>query len=146
MKPTLTTIFLLCISTIALSQEYRIEIGSRTGCTGRGICTITNAPNPMNKTAQKTNNASIIQTKESTVILRVYRDLLTKEELDHILGMPITSKNKDSIQFTMEETLQLPEDIITGYKQISILEAKTYPTVISEEYVDIIIISPSTKQ
>ncbi|MFT5892408.1 MAG: hypothetical protein ACI9Y7_002518 [Dokdonia sp.] len=147
MKPTLTTLFLVCISTIALSQEYRIEIGSRTGCTGRGICTIESPPDPMNKTTVNSANASIIQTKEGVTLLRIYREQLTQEEQDRVLGVPIMSKSKNVLEFTMEEALPLPEDIIaitaaTRSRQISVLKAKTYPTVISDTYIDITIVAP----
>jgi hypothetical protein len=147
MKPTLTTLFLVCISTIALSQEYIIEIGSRTGCTGRGICTIESPPDPMNRTTGNSTNASIIQTKEGATLLRIYREQITKEEQERMLGISIISNNKDVLKFTMKEALPLPEDIIAitaakRSRQISVLEAKAYPTVISDTYIDITIVAP----
>lgn len=143
MKRILTSLFLVCISTIAFSQTTTIIIGSRTGCTGRGICTITNTPNVDNKTIN-INNASFIQIKENETILRVYISKLTQDEQDRILGIPITSKNKNSLQFVMEESILLSEEVraitaTTRSKQISVLEAKTYPTTITDEFIDIMI-------
>lgn len=150
MKPTLTALFLVCLSTIAYSQEYRLEIGTRTGCSGRGICTITSTPDQVDKTANNTNNASIFLAVDGSTVLRVYREKLTQEELDHILRAPILSKSKEAPEFVMEESLQLPEEIsvltaTTRSKQINVLEAKTYPTVITEEYIDITILDPEKK-
>jgi len=132
------------------SQEYRLEIGSRTGCTGRGICTITSPTDPTNKTAESTNNASIIKAVNGSAILKVYREKLTKEESDRILGAPIISKSKETLEFTMEEALVLPEEIstqtaVTRSRQINVLEAKTYPTVITDAYINITIIAPIHK-
>ncbi len=150
MKPTLTTLFLVCLSSIAYSQEHRLEIGTRTGCSGRGICSIISTPDPINKTTKNANNASIILTVDGSTVLRVYREKLTQEELDRILGTSILSKSKETSEFIMEEALPLPEEIsaltaTTRSKQIHILEAKTYPTVITEEYIDITIIDPEKK-
>ncbi|MFC4634783.1 hypothetical protein ACFO3O_12750 [Dokdonia ponticola] len=150
MKLILTTLFLVYLSTSALSQEYRLEIGTRTGCSGRGICTITSTPNPVDKTAKNTNNASIILAANGSTVLRVYREKLTQEELDHILGGPIPSKGKEASEFIMEEALPLPEEIIAitatdKSKQLSVLEAKIYPTVITDEYIDITILDPEKK-
>ncbi|MEP0266823.1 hypothetical protein [Dokdonia sp.] len=150
MKTILITLFLVCNITIAFSQTTMITIGSRTGCTGRGICTITNTPDTDNKTVN-TNNASFIHIKEGTTVLRIYRNKLTQDEQDRVLGTSITSKNKDSLQFIMEEALSLSEQVtaiisITRSKQITELEAKTYPTIITEDYIDITIIEPNTKE
>jgi len=150
MKPILTILFLVCIASSALSQEYKATFGKYTGClrTG-GICTITNIPSAISKTSENRNNTSFIQTKEGATILRVYRNKLTQDEQDHILGTPITSKNKSSLQFIMEETLPLSKDIIAATskirsKQLTRLEAKTYPTVISDKYIDITIVRAKT--
>lgn len=143
MKPIFTTLFLVCISTSALSQEYRAQFGSFTNCArqGRHLCSIESV-------SQKDNNrtnVSFITTKEGAIILRIHRDKLTKEEQDRILGMPITSRNKNDLQFILEEALPLPEDITaliskTRSKQLTVLEAKSYPTIISDQYIDITIV------
>lgn len=149
MKPILPTLFLVCISTIALSQEYKASFGKYTGCLrAGGICTIETPPLSNNK-AIYDNNLSFIRTEEGATILRVYRDKLTVEEHDRILGVPITSKNKNLLQFTMEEALPLPEEIkaVTSNKkskQLAELEAKTYPTVITDNYIDITIVPVDT--
>ncbi|GGG37018.1 hypothetical protein GCM10011344_42350 [Dokdonia pacifica] len=150
MKPIFTTLLLVCTSTIALSQEHKATFGKYTGClrTG-GICTIESPPVSDNKTTVVNNNISFITIKEGATILRVYRDQLSQEELDQILGTPITSENKSSLQFIMEEALPLPEDIIaltskTKSKQLTALEAKTYPTVITDNYIDITIVRADT--
>ncbi|WP_299767069.1 hypothetical protein [uncultured Dokdonia sp.] len=146
MKSILTTLFLVCISTSALSQEYRAQFGSFTNCArqGRHLCSIENiSQKDVNRA-----NASFITTEEGAIILRIHRDKLTKEEQDRILGAPITSRNKNDLQFTMEKALSLPEGITaltskTRSKQLTILEAKSYPTIISDQYIDITIVIPN---
>ena len=149
MKPIFTTLLLVCISTIALSQEHKASFGKYTGClrTG-GICTI-ETPSASNGKTINTNNISFITTKEGATVLRIYRDQLSQEELDQILGTPITSENKSSLQFIMEEALPLSEEIKvltsnTKSKQLAVLEAKTYPTVITNNYIDITIVRADT--
>lgn len=149
MKPILTTLFLVCIHTIALSQEYKATFGKKPTCNKHGgICSIQSSNN-QNKTTNP-NNVSFMYTKEGATILRIYREKLTKDEQDRILGTPILSKSKEASEFIMEEALPLPEEIsrVTATdksKQLTTLEAKTYPTVITEEYKDITIIDPKKK-
>lgn len=146
MKSIFISLFLVCLSTSAFTQEHKASFGKYTGCLrAGGICTIETPPVSDNKTTN-TNNMSFVTTKEGATIIRIYRDKLTLGEQDQILGIPITSKNKDSLQFTMEEALPLSDEIKavtsnTKSKQISILEAKTYPTSITDKYIDITIVA-----
>jgi len=147
MKTIFITLFLVCISTIAFSQEHKATFGKYTGCLrAGGICTI---ETPQISEAENTNNISFITTQEGATIIRIYRDKLTPDEQDQILGEPITLKNKSLLQFKMEEALPLPEQIksltsTTKSKQLTTLEAKTYPTVITDTYIDITIIVANT--
>ena len=144
MKTFFITLVLVCISTIALSQEYRATFGKYPDCLRRGgICTITSTPSS-SAIKSITGNISFITQKDGAIILRVYRDKLTKEEQDIILGVPITSRTNNSLQFTMETAIALPKDdsalsATKSTKELSTLEAKTYPTIISDKYIDITI-------
>jgi len=104
---------------------------------------------PYLKNIKHTNraNVSFITTREGAIILRIHRDKLTKEEQDRILGVPIIPRSKNDLQFIMEKALPLPEDITaltskTRSKQLTVLEAKSYPTIISDQYIDITIVIP----
>ena len=44
----------------------------------------------------------VIVTKDNVTLLRVYRDKLTVEEADRILGEPITTENKLLLQFVTQ--------------------------------------------
>ena len=141
---TLIALFLVFINTIALSQEYNLDVGSRTGCTGRGICTISIPPDG-EKSIEA--NTSLVQNKKGAIIIRIYRDKLSQDEHDRILGEPINSKNKEQLQFVMDEALPLPEEIIaitsvTKSKQLAVLEAKSYPTNVTDQYIESTIINP----
>lgn len=144
MKTLFTTLLLVCISTIVLSQEYTASFGKYPDCIRRGgICTITSTP-PSSAIKSTTANISFITAKDGATILRIYRDKLTKEEQDLVLGAPITSKTKNSLQFTMEAAIALPVDnnilkTTKSVKKPTTLAAKTYPTHISDSYIDITI-------
>lgn len=144
MKTLFTTLVLVCISTIALSQEFRATFGKYPDCIRRGgICTISNTSST-STIKSATGNISFITSKDGATVLRVHRDKLTKEEQDLILGAPITSNTKNSLQFTMEAAIALPTDNMVlsatkSTKQLTTLDAKTYPTTISDTYIDITI-------
>ena len=71
---------------------------------------------------------------------------LSLEESRRVLGEPITGKNRTTLQFVMEETIQLAHDVKqlisqTPSEQPATLEARIYPTKITDEYIDISIIN-----
>lgn len=144
MKPILTTLLLVCIQTIALSQEYQATFGKNPTCNRQGgICTM--LPGSSSSKNANTNNVSVIQTKAGATIIRVYRERLTQEEEDRIFGVPLAAETKNSLQFVMHTAIELPPEIVratavTKSRQIQRLEAKTYPTVITDKYIDITIV------
>lgn len=138
----------LILSSLCLrAQDSRIKIGTRSGCSGRGICTIESVPESSKKSSVSFKpNASIVHTEEGATLLRVYRDKMTRKEQDNILGAPITSANSNVLKFVMEESLPLEHTMsqsISGERvnRIKMLAAKSYPTFITKEYIDITIIT-----
>lgn len=72
MKNTLTTLILVCLCTIAVSQEHTATFGKNSTCNlAGGICTMKPGDNASKST--RTNNAPIVQSKEGATIIRVYR-------------------------------------------------------------------------
>lgn len=144
MKNLLTTLFLVCLHTIAVSQEHTATFGKNPTCNRQGgICTMQSGGS--SSKSASANNVSIIQTIDGATILRVYREQLTQDEEDRIFGVPIKSNTKGSLQFTMYEAIELPSEIIaetavTKSRQAQQLEAKTYPTAITDKYIDITIV------
>lgn len=144
MKYVLTTILLMGLHSIALSQEYTATFGKNPTCHRQGgICTMQSGSG--SSKGANSNNVSIIQTKDGATIIRVYRERLTQEEEDRIFGAPIVAETKNSLQFVMHEAIDLPPEIVsvtdmTKSRQIQTLEAKNYPVVISDKYIDITIL------
>lgn len=144
MKIFLTTLLLVCLHTIAVSQEHTATFGKNPTCNRQGgICTMQSGDS--SSKSVNTNNVSIIQTKDGATVLRIHREQLTQDEEDRIFGVPIKSNTKGSLQFTMYEAIELPSEIIaetavTKSRQAQQLEAKTYPTAITDKYIDITIV------
>lgn len=145
MNETLTTLLLVCTTTIALSQEHKATFGKYTGClrTG-GICTISSPPT--SSKASEDNNISVLAKKDGSIILRIYREKLSKEDEYSIFNQDITDQSKNTLQFTMLEALPLSEKLTDTLptqksKQLTVIEAKEYPTTISDSYIDITIVN-----
>ncbi len=139
MKSFIITILLLWLPVFGLAQNVRITIGRGTNCFGRGACSISTE-------SSKNYNAAFIQTANGASILRIYRQKLSKEEDDRVLGEPITSSNLNELEFTMEESLFLSEHIkqLTSpirSKQLDSLKAGAYATFVTPNYIDITILN-----
>jgi len=142
MKELKIIVFILFIGYTLSAQNATITVGRGTNCFGRGLCSITNTS--ISNSSSQISNASFIIIKDSITVLRIYRDKLSKDESDRILGEPITSKNIDSLEFIMEEVLSIPTRMqqytaVDNVQKIRALEIKTYPTEITEKYIDITI-------
>lgn len=143
MKQLFTTLLLVCLHTIAVSQEHTATFGKNPTCNRQGgICTM--QPGSSSSKSENVNNVSIILTKDGATILRIYRERLTQDEEDRIFGVPIVAETKNSLQFTMHEAIALPSEVVaetavTKSRQLQQLEAKSYPTVVTDKYIDIII-------
>ena len=141
MKTLLTTLVIVCTVTIAISQEYTATFGKNPTCNrAGGICTM----KPNNNASKSANNVSIVQTKDGATIIRVYRQRLTQDQENLIFGEPIRGDTRNNVQFVMHAAIDLPPEIVsatavTKSKQVQQLEAKTYPTVITDKYIDITI-------
>jgi len=138
MKLLYTTIFLLCLPLMSQAQNAIITIGRGTNCFGRGACSITTENT-------KSYNASFIHNSDGTTVLRIYRDKLSKEDEDRVLGEPITYSNKSSLQFELVETIFFSQNIkectsSIKLKQLDSLSAKIYATKITSQFIDITII------
>lgn len=144
MKFIITSLLLVCLHSIALSQEHTATFGKNPTCNRQGgICTMQSGGSSSKNASAK--NVSIIQTKDGATILRIHREHLTQDEEDHIFGVPIVADTKNSLQFTIHEAIALPSEIvtetaITKSRQVQQLEAKTYSTIISDLYIDITIV------
>lgn len=144
MKTILTALFLVCITSIALSQDHTLNLGNYPDCVRRGgnFCSMTTDRSEM---GSSDNNISFVHLKEGSTLLRIYREKLTQIEHDLILGEPITSVNINTLTFRLDHSFTFPDSIVemtsnSKSKQIQTLEAKTYPTKITEKYIDITII------
>ena len=140
MKILYTLLLFISSSVLIQAQNATITIGRGTNCFGRGLCSITNT----NNERSQEYNTSFIQIDTSIIVLRIYRDKLSKDQLDRIFGKPITSKNQDSLQFVLEESISIPQKLqkytaTDHLKQLAVLGIKTYPTKITKEHIDIII-------
>jgi len=137
MKSLYIAILILCLPLLCNGQNISLTIGRGTDCFGRGACSIT--------TENSNNyNASIIHKTNGNIILRIYRKKLRLEESHRVLGEPITGKNRTTLQFVMEDAIPLTHDVIqliylTSSEQTVTLEARVYPTKITDEYIDITI-------
>ncbi len=145
MKTILTTLLLVCLTTLAQSQNTKMSIGRRTGCFGSGACNFTMV-DETDKNISRDYNATFITGKDGSLILRIIRDRLTEDEASRVLSPPIgKDKGTDKI-FLLEESVPLPQEIIAKTstiksQQITELKAHSYPTVISKEFIDITIIN-----
>jgi len=137
MKSLYIAILILYLPLFCQGQNVSLTIGRGTDCFGRGACSIT--------TENSNNyNATIVHKANGKIILRIYRKKLRLEESHQVLGAPITGKNKTILQFVMEEALLLAPDIKQLISQVPseqpvTLEARIYPTEITDEYIDITI-------
>ena len=137
MKSLYIAILILYLPLFCQGQNVSLTIGRGTDCFGRGACSIT--------TENSNNyNATIVHKTNGKIILRIYRKKLRLEESHRILGEPITGKNRTTLQFVMEEALLLAPDIKQLISQVPseqsvTLEARIYPTEITDEYIDITI-------
>ena len=135
MKSTITTLLLVCLPVFGFTQNVKLTIGRGTNCFGRGACSIS--------TENSNNyNANFVQNANGVTFLRIYRDKLTKNEEDRVLGVPINSVNQNLLNFIMDEPLILSENLkqLTSpirSKQLDILKSGTYQTVITPSYIDI---------
>lgn len=135
MKSTITILLLVCLPVFGFTQNVKMTIGRGTNCFGRGACSIS--------TENSNNyNANFVQNANGVTSLRIYRDKLTREEEDRVLGVPINSVNQNLLKFVMDEPLVLPENLKqltapTRSKQLDTLKQGTYQTVITAAYIDI---------
>ena len=151
MKIILTAIFVLCSVTNAISQDFTATFGKYTGClrTG-GICTISEPPEG-DTSAVSNANTSFVTDDNGSTTLRIYRDKLTQEEQDQLLELSIVSTTKNKMQFVMEEALPLSENIkertaVKKIRQLTVLEAKTYPVIVTDAFIDITIVAAIEKK
>lgn len=139
MKLPILLILLVFLPTLSQSQNATITIGRGTDCFGRGACSIS--------TENSENyNSTLFQNPEGLIILRVHRSKLDQMEEDRIFGEPITPFNINHLQFEMVESISLDENVsfLTSTKksdQISGISKGFYPTVISDQFVDIVIMA-----
>ena len=151
MKIILTAIFVLCSVTNALSQEFTTTFAKYPDCKrGRGICDIRTPPEGEKSTVSNANTSFVTDDNGST-ILRIYRDKLTQEEQDQLLELSIVSTTKNKMQFVMEEALPLSENIkertaVKKLRQLKVLEAKTYPVIVTDAFIDITIVAAIDKR
>jgi hypothetical protein len=137
MKSLYIAILILYLPLCCQGQNVSLTIGRGTDCFGRGACSIT-------KENSNNYNATIIHKTNGKIILRIYRKKLGLEESHRVLGEPITGKNRTTLQFVMEEALLLTPDIKQLISQVpsevpATLEARIYPTEITDEYIDVTI-------
>jgi hypothetical protein len=139
MKSLYIAILMLYLPLFCQGQNVSLTIGRGTDCFGRGACSIT--------TENSNNyNADVIRMANGKTILRIYRNKLSLEESHRVLGEPITEKNKTTLQFVMENAISLTHDVKqlisqAPSEQPAMLEARNYPTKITDEYIDITIIN-----
>ncbi len=151
MKTILTILFIGCLAQLCPAQtinndqenEIRITTGRRTGCFGSGMCTITKI-DENNRQGQA--NAILITKKDGSSLLRVYRDRISKRQETNLLGTTITAHNKNSLVFVMEEALPLSSEIKNmtsnlSSRQIQVLPVGNYETIITEKYINIILVN-----
>lgn len=151
MKTILSILFIGCLAQLCPAQtintvqeiEVRITTGRRSGCFGSGMCTITKI-DKNNREGQA--NAVLITQKDGRSLLRIYRNNLTQQQETKLMGVQITASNKTTLQFIMEEALPLTTDIKTRTastinKQLAILPVGSYPTIITEKYIDITLVN-----
>ena len=138
MKLTIYLLLIMCLPPICNAQNANLTIGRGTNCFGRGACSIT---------IENTNqyNATFIKKPDGTTLLRVYRQKLDKLDEDRILGNPITSLNMNTLKFKMEEEILIYPAIVQSYstsnwKKIDKLKVGIYPTTITTNYIDILIL------
>jgi hypothetical protein len=138
MKSIIITLLLLWLPFSGPAQNVKITIGRGTNCFGRGACSISTE-------SSKNCNAAFIQLANGSVILRIYRKKLSKEEDERVLGEPITSANLNVLKFTMEEPLYFFENIKqftapVRSKQLDSLKTGSYSTLITPNHIDITLI------
>jgi hypothetical protein len=137
MKSLYIAILILYLPLFCQGQNVSLTVGRGTDCFGRGACSI-------NTANSNDYNARVIRMANGKTILRIYRNKLSLEESHRVLGEPITGKNRTTVRFVMEEALLLTPDIKQLISQVpseepATLEARIYPTEITDEYIDVTI-------
>lgn len=107
-------------------------------CRGSGICSFTTA------SSRSLGNAKILYQDEN-VILRIYRDRITKEEEKKLLGSSRVLANGKMLSiFHLESELPLTENIQKSFSKtqttITKISSGDYPMSIEEKYIDILIL------
>lgn len=133
---------MLCISSIALSQEQKqthimtsdvtVNFG-RLGsdCTGRGICSFEETTN------KEEANARLIYNEDESLTIIINRTNISKEDEMKILGIALDNNSKTSdITFVMEEPITLNKETNLESKLVTEnveLPRGAFPIVITEE-------------
>lgn len=135
------TLYILLLISFTSFGQNELTFGRHgADCRGSGICSF-NVPSSKN---QADANSIFIENEDGSITLRIFRDKLTTDDENKLMGTTITEANMRKLSFTMQAALPLPVEIqeilvATKLKNTQELEAKTYPTVIREDYIDITI-------
>jgi hypothetical protein len=137
MKIWYLLIFCSCTAIIH-GQNAKITIGRGTNCFGRGACSIELVENSK---AAATSNA-VFDLKKNQIVLRIFREKLNQDEHARLFGQPITSENNSSLQFIMDEAIDIPaglkQHLFRSFgKTVHQMKKGTYTTNISKESIEI---------
>lgn len=125
------------------AQEVTVTWGRHGGCTGRGICAISNGADRNLQQNQAT--ASLFYSEQKAVILRISKDSLSSSKEDYLLNDQLLQDNNDQYFLSVEATISLPPSVkqYTGKtlsSQLHQLSSGSYRVYISEAHIDIYLV------
>lgn len=139
MKTILFALVLGIMGFTAHAQNTEIKIGRHGACnTGRGICGI------QTQASAKNNNATFVKDSNSNLVLRLYKNKLSKAQIDMLFGKIISADSTiESLQIDQAFNLDSHTKSLlyqtTGYL-LDLVQATRFNAIISEQYIDIILL------
>lgn len=145
MKPIYLIIFLWCLTATAQTQEISMKLNFKHIDCGvrRGFhCKEASSKTSIQPTTQY--NSTYILGK-TVVILRIHRNQITSEDEIQLFGERITRRNQQRLKFELPEGEPLDSEVLQYINEDMrtlhpFLEAKSYLTMITKNYIDITLI------
>jgi hypothetical protein len=137
--------FLWCLTATAQTQEISMKLNFKHIDCGvrRGFSCKEPNPTETSKVAAQYNATYILG--KTVIILRIHRDQITVADEIQLFGERITKRNRQRLKFELPEEEPLDNQVLQFINEDMrtmhpFLEAKSYLTIISKNYIDITLI------